>query len=141
MNRINLILGSLAVIGWVLVGLLAYRPAPEPKVETVERVKYVDKIINRDVVREVKKPDGTTIVTRTVVKEVQAQREKSETKTETSPLSRYQVGLGVQLGRELLMNQPTYSFEVGARLGDSPLWIKTQLTSSREAFVGLSFEF
>lgn len=141
MSKLTMTLSALALIGWGLAAYLFTRPAPAPQVSTVERIQYVDRIVNRDVVKEVKKPDGTTIVTRTVEKEVQAKSEKVSAATTVQALPKYQVGVGVQLGRELLMNQPIYSFEVGARLGDSPLWIKSQLTTDREVYVTLTYEF
>jgi hypothetical protein len=134
-------LAALATIGWSLALWLYVRPSPKPQIESVEVVKFVDRVVERETVKEIKMPTGTTIVTRTVERDKQGKSERLTTTIPVQPLTRYQVGAGVQLGRELLMNQPTYSFEVGARLGDSPLWIKSQLTSTREIFVGLSLEF
>lgn len=137
MSKSHAGLAALALVGW---GLFTWKlKNPTVKIETVEKEKFIDRIVNTETVRTVTKPSGTTIVTRTVSKEAESSKEKSTAATTVqAPLPQYSVGAGV--GSDFSLT-PIYSFEVGARLGDLPLWLTLEANSNREAFAALRLEF
>jgi hypothetical protein len=133
-------LALLAIIGWGLFTWKLKNPTVETKTETKEVVKFVDRIVNSETVRTITKPGGETVVERIVTKEAEKTSSKEASATVVKPqLPLYLVGAGV--GMDPFKLQPIYSAEVGARLGETPLWIKIQATSSREVFGMLSYAF
>jgi hypothetical protein len=133
-------LAILAILGWGLFAWKVKNPTMKTQIETKEVIKFVDRVVNTETLRTITKPGGETVVERIIQKEAEKSSSKEASATQIKPsLPLYSVGVGV--GADPFKLQPTYSAEVGARLGETPLWIKIQATSSREVFGMLSLEF
>lgn len=144
MTRLTSSLIALALVGWGLFVWKVKNPTVKTQVQTREVVKFVDRVVNSETVRTITKPGGETVVERIVTKEAEKSSSREVSATIIKPkLPLYSVGVG--MGVDLSNLRPTYTAEVGARLGESPLWIKLQgttnpATSSREVLGMLSYE-
>lgn len=141
---VGLSLASLS--GWGLY--LSKKPAPEAKTVIQDRVQYVDRVVTKDVVRTVTKPDGTKIVTETKEATVSKESLKETNKTVSTPvLSKYSLGVSVRPDfSDLRMTSQTYEIEAGKRLGQSLVWATASVSArgdlkDPEVSVGLRLEF
>lgn len=128
----------LAAAGWIAAAVIWQRPVPT-KIETVEKIKYVDRVYEKTAVRETTKPDGTKVVERIVTNTVTKTQAAERIETKIRPeLSKYSIGASVGTSWPL---EPVYGLEVGYRIGETPLWTALEVNSSREIFAKLRFEF
>jgi hypothetical protein len=132
MSKLTWALALVAVLGWGAAYLLWKRPIPQP--QTI--VQTVDKVETKVVYRETTKPNGT------VVKETVTIKQDVKTKTDTKiiPLPKPKWMVGAQI-LPSLTDKLDYGAELGYRIGESPIWIKTGYNSRRELTLGLSVEF
>lgn len=141
MSKTTAWLALFAIAGWGAFTWAIRRPPPSPKI--VERVQYVDRVVEKMVQRETKRPDGT------VIKEVIVQNTKTETKAQESikgpakaPLSRYSLGVGIMPLRDLNpFQKPVYTLMGGYRVGDTPLWLQVGITTRKDLIFQTSIEF
>lgn len=119
-------------------------PAPEAKVIYQDKVQYVDRVLEKNVIQTVTKPGGVKIVTETREKEVKMESlaTRETTTTATKPLPKYALGLSVgrELGRELLLGSNIYQVDGGYRLTER-LWVTGSLNTNKDAIIGLRLEF
>ncbi len=137
----------LGLVGWGLAGMLALRSAPEPVVQTVEKIVHVDREVIKDrvVTKTVSKPDGTKIVTETSTQTVTKERVDEQTKirqvpNDVSAQARYSLGLGIRLDPFDPLKRD-YTLELGKRLWKTPLWGKVAIGTDKTISLGLSIEF
>lgn len=130
-----------AIAGWGAFTWAIKRPAPLPKI--VERVQYVDRVVEKTTHRETKKPDGT-VVKETVVQNSRTEKKAQQVVKETAkaPLSRYSLGVGIMPLRDLKpFQKPVYTLMVGYRLGDLPAWLQIGITTRKDLIFQTSIEF
>jgi hypothetical protein len=138
-----------ALAGW---GLFFYQRNQVPAVQTitvdkiVEKQVFVDRIVNKDMVRTETRPDGTKIVTeshsqdKSVTKEEVKAQTHSETVAVNSPLTKYSLGLGVRLDPFNPLKRQ-YEIDLGRRLWTTPIWGKLSVSTDKTVTLGLSVEF
>jgi len=142
---------KLKIAGFVLAVLVAmgvgYKLAPSPAAETktvfVDKVQYVDRVVTKDVIRTVTKPDGTKIVTESKARETVKTLEKDKTVSLSAPappLPRYSVGVNVQ-PKHLYPFEGVYGAELGVRIGNSPIWGTVEIRSNKDWSLGARWEF
>ena len=144
---------TLKLVGFVLAvlaaGVVGYKLAPSPVAETktvyVDRVQVVEKVVTKDVVRTVTKPDGTKIVTTESTHEKTHVDETDKSRHvvvgSTSPaMTRYSLGIGIRLDPFNPLKRE-YEIELGKRLWQTPLWVRATVRTDKTVSLGLSYEF
>ncbi len=132
MNKLIIALAIVAVSGWGMAYVLWKRPAPSP--QTV--VQTVDKVETKVVYRETTKPNGT--VTKETITTKQDVKTKIDTKIELLPKTKYMIGAQLL---PTFTDKVDYGVELGYRIGDSPVWLKTSYNTKKALTLGLSIEF
>lgn len=147
-NQTKLLISSslLAVAGW---GLYLFHPRP-PVTQIVyqDRVVHVDRVVTKDVVRTLTKPDGTKVVTETKYQDRLVEKEVVKTLSQSTPaLPRYSLGLSIRPNfSDLRYSSQTYEIEGAKRIGQSPFWITASASARGDLkdpgfSLGIRFEF
>jgi hypothetical protein len=124
------------VLGF-LIAKNSIKPEVVTKTEVQERVKIQTQVRWKTV--ETRKPDGT-VITETVADSDTKSDTQIDTKTETKTtnLSKYRLGLRYRTERVLIPVGP--ELDVGARLGDLPVFVNGSINQQLGTTIGISID-
>lgn len=140
---------AVALAGW---GLFFYQRNQVPAIQTVtidkivEKQVFVDRIVNKDVIRTETRPDGTKIVTvdksaeSTHTNEHVDETVKSRQVVVNTPLTKYSLGVSAIFDYRVPLKRD-YRVELGRRLLDSPLWGTVSIDSKKDITLGIRYDF